>query len=60
MEQAHAGPGSPCQDGGAQPQRGPAVSMTHPISGAPIGVPPMRIAVYRLMTRPRKRGSVMV
>jgi hypothetical protein len=38
--------------------RGPNVSPTQPMMGAPTGVPPMKIAMYRAITRPRIAGSV--
>ena len=41
-------------------QRAPATLATQPTSGAPMGVPPMKIAMYRAITRPRITGSVVV
>ena len=41
-------------------QRGPNVSEIHPMSGAPAGVPPMKIAMYNAMTRPRISGATRV
>ena len=41
-------------------QRGPMPSATAPTIGAPIGVPPARIAMYSAITRPRSSGSVVV
>ena len=39
-------------------QRAPNVSPTQPMIGAPIGVPPMKIAMYSAITRPRIAGAV--
>jgi hypothetical protein len=40
--------------------RGPYSAATQPTIGAPMGVPPMRIAMYSASTRPRSAGSVVV
>ena len=39
--------------------RGPKVSPIQPMIGAPTGVPPMKTARYRAITRPRIAGVVL-
>ncbi len=39
--------------------RGPQASPIQPTSGEPSGVPPMKIAMYSAITRPRICGSVL-
>ena len=41
-------------------QRAPACSAIQPRSGAPMGVPPMKTARYKAMTRPRIAGSAAI
>ena len=41
----------------AMPARAPKWLVRAPMSGAPIGVPPMKASMYRPMTRPRSSGS---
>ncbi len=41
----------------AMPARAPKWFVRAPMTGAPIGVPPMKASMYRPMTRPRSSGS---
>ena len=41
-------------------QRGPHASPIHPTKGAPIGVVPMKIAMYNAITRPRMAGATVI
>ena len=41
-------------------QRAPKCSAIQPSSGAPIGVPPMKIAMYSAITRPRISGALAI
>jgi hypothetical protein len=41
----------------AMPARAPKWLVSSPMTGAPMGVPPMKASMYRPMTRPRSSGS---